>query len=234
MIFAALISAAAVGFAVASPLQARNNGGPKGYPICGYDCTSKAAIGPDNAECSRETYQISVSPDISLFTNVESNANETVLTALLFEFVTSLPSYSNFTETYLNGGVKKSISKTFNISGTLCKPYDLEGKSDSAIQLLVHGIGFDSSYWNFQGEGVDPSYAYVRQAAEQGYTTFRYDRLGTGLSEHPGDAYNVVQGATDLAILEKIASGLRDGSLTGKAYRKIAGVGHSCVQSLPS
>lgn len=56
-------------------------------------------------------------------------------------------------------------------------------------------------------------------------TTFRYDRLGTGLSEHPGDAYNVVQGATDLAVLSKVASGLRDGSLLGTSYNKIVGVG---------
>jgi pimeloyl-ACP methyl ester carboxylesterase len=62
----------------------------------------------------------------------------------------------------------------------------------------VHGVGFDSSYWHFQGSGVDPSYSYARQAAAEGYTTFRYDRLGTGQSDHPADAYNVVQAATDV------------------------------------
>lgn len=37
---------------------------------------------------------------------------------------------------------------SFNISGYLCTP--IKGaKKDSALQLLVHGIGFDSSYWDF-------------------------------------------------------------------------------------
>lgn len=91
------------------------------------------------------------------------------------------------------------------------------------------------------------NYSYVRAAADAGFTTFRYDRLGTGLSEKPQDAYkyatscfilrhvlqlklllsSVVQAATDLAILTEIAQMLRGGQIGGQAYSNILGVGHS-------
>lgn len=45
------------------------------------------------------------------------------------------------------------------------------------------------SYWDFS---VPEDYSYVRAAADQGFTTFRYDRLGTGLSQKPVDAYKCV------------------------------------------
>ena len=47
--------------------------------------------------------------------------------------------------------------------------------------------GFDS-YWDFSPDGGD-EYSYVAAAANAGHATFRYDQLGTGLSEHPQDAY---------------------------------------------
>lgn len=48
------------------------------------------------------------------------------------------------------------------------------------------------------------------------------------LTEHPADAYNVVQGATDLAIATRFAAMLRNGALDGNKYSKIVGIGHSC------
>lgn len=170
----ALFAAAAT---QAKPLESRNNGGG-GYNIAGYD-TSRA--GPSNANCKRQTYQISVDPTISVFTNVDSNASEQELTTRLFEFVTSLPAASNFTDQYLNGG-KKQISKTFDISGIYCTPKN-GAKDSSLVQLLVHGIGmfvcalavefffnfktgFDSSYWDFEGNGVPENYSYTYQAAK--------------------------------------------------------------------
>ncbi len=47
------------------------------------------------------------------------------------------------------------------------------------------------SYWDFTVGGSE-DYSYVRAAANAGYSTFRYDRLGTGLSEKPNDAYKCV------------------------------------------
>lgn len=45
------------------------------------------------------------------------------------------------------------------------------------------------SYWDFS---VSEEYSYVRASADAGITTFRYDRLGTGLSEKPSDSYKYV------------------------------------------
>lgn len=45
------------------------------------------------------------------------------------------------------------------------------------------------SYWDFS---VNEEYSYVRASADAGITTFRYDRLGTGLSENPADSYKYV------------------------------------------
>lgn len=45
-----------------------------------------------------------------------------------------------------------------------------------------------NSYWDFAVNGTD-EYSYVAAASEAGYITFRYDRLGTGLSEKPTDGY---------------------------------------------
>ncbi|KZO92818.1 alpha/beta-hydrolase, partial [Calocera viscosa TUFC12733] len=89
----------------------------------------------------------------------------------------------------------------------------------------VHGIPFDSSYWDYPYE--PETYSYVWAAAAAGYTTFRYDRLGTGLSDHPQDGVNVVQADTDVAILSSLASLLRAGGIGGVGYSKILLVGHS-------
>jgi len=70
-------------------------------------------------------------------------------------------------------------------------------------------------------------FRYVYQAAAAGHATFRYDRLGTGLSEHPYDGWNVVQPQTDVDILFQLIAYLRSGKIGGKKYTNIVGVGHS-------
>ncbi|KZT61935.1 alpha/beta-hydrolase [Calocera cornea HHB12733] len=112
-----------------------------------------------------------------------------------------------------------TTSGTFGISGVLCTP-TAGDKHNGSVQLLVHGIGFDASYWDFAYQ--PETYSYVQAAASAGWTTFRYDRLGTGMSEHPSDGFRMVQAPTDLAILEEITSMLRSSGV-----HKIVGVGHS-------
>jgi hypothetical protein len=46
-----------------------------------------------------------------------------------------------------------------------------------------------SAYWHFTGAGVPLNQSYVAAATDAGHITFRYDRLGTGHSEHPTDGY---------------------------------------------
>ena len=61
--------------------------------------------------------------------------------------------------------------------------------NDMQVLIDTHGR---SSYWDFVPNNTTEKYSYVRAASDAGYITFRYDQLGTGLSEHPQDAYKYV------------------------------------------
>jgi len=214
--------AASAALVSASPLEQRNNDGKgsKYSGLAGYT----PRVGPSSAKCSRETYDITVTSENTVFQNTNSNANMTYFTSLLSKFVAQLPAtMGNFTETFTESA-KKNVTGTYSISGTYCTPSSGD-PGNGNIQLLVHGIGFDSSYWDFAA--TDQDYSYVSAAAKAGHSTFRYDRLGTGLSEHPEETYNVVQAATDVAILTEVISMLKAGKIGGKTFNKIAGIGHS-------
>ncbi|KZT28741.1 alpha beta-hydrolase [Neolentinus lepideus HHB14362 ss-1] len=179
-------------------------------------------VGPSNANCTRQSYQLEITSNNTVFQNVDSNANTTYITKLLQTFV-SLP--TNFSQEY-EQPTKQLLSRNYSISGTLCTPLNGQVKNTSHVQYLIHGIGFDSSYWDFAVNDTD-EYSYVSAAAAAGYTTFRYDRLGTGLSDHPNDTYNVVQASTDLAIATKLLDMLKQGEIGGQQFDKVIGIGHS-------
>jgi hypothetical protein len=79
------------------------------------------------------------------------NPSDVELTSYMQLAASSLTG-TNFTDKYMSGLATKSISATYNISGIWCTPK--AGGNDSVVQLLVHGIGFDSTYWNFGGKGM--------------------------------------------------------------------------------
>ncbi|CAD6884691.1 unnamed protein product [Tilletia laevis] len=200
----------------------------------GVDATGEGSANEtdtsSNARCTRQTYQVPVNvtqPSYdTLKMGVEPEVNQTRITELFVEYVTSS---QNFTQAYLNGSV--IVEQTFNISGVYCEPKNNNTVANSTIQLLVHGIGFDSSYWNIQSSEYNLSestYSYVYQAHEAGYPTFRYDRLGTGQSERPADGYNLVQASTEAAILENLAERIRNTTdIGGRAWNQTVVVGHS-------
>ncbi len=70
------------------------------------------------------------------------------------------------------------------------------------------------------------SYSYVDTAAENGYTTFSYDRLGTGMSEHP-DPIQVVQSQLEVSIVHSLTQSLRAGDFSSIKFDHVVGVGHS-------
>jgi pimeloyl-ACP methyl ester carboxylesterase len=117
-------------------------------------------------------------------------------------------------------GKPVNISATYSIGATYCPPTN---KSSGIVQLLSHGIGFDRSYWNLDGE-----LNFKAAAVASGYATLFYDRLGTGLSSHP-DPYTTVQVPTELAILVELTKLLKDGKISPKIPKpkKIVHVGHS-------
>jgi len=108
----------------------------------------------------------------------------------------------------------------FDLVGTLCYRGQL---ADQVVQVLIHGAGYNSYYWDFP---QDPNtYSYVKDAIAKGYATFNVDRIGSGQSGKPdGFLVNVDNSAF---TLHQLVGSLRDGSLTGHAFTTVAGVGHS-------
>ena len=119
----------------------------------------------------------------------------------------------------INGGLA-TVSGTFDIAATLCYPKRWSG-STSTIQFLTHGIGTDQFYWDF-AEG----YSFIDFAAEAGYPTFSYDRLGVGASAHP-DPIQTVQASLQVEIAHTLATYLREGKIGGYVFKSVVGVGHS-------
>lgn len=156
-----------------------------------------------NAMCTSTYYQVPVQTNITNFAvNVLlPTKNQSRITQI---FVQAALDTSSLSAAVLG---TKGLLETFRIYGTFCQPTTHHRNTSAhALQILVHGIGFDSSYWDFKGAGVpEEDYSYVYQAANLGISTFRFDRLGTGLSERPDDGINVVQAATEVAILTHFA-----------------------------
>jgi len=114
---------------------------------------------------------------------------------------------------------KATVSGTYNIYATLCTPKD--NPKPKGVQLLTHGVGFDNTYWDF-AEG----YSYVDVAAEYGYASFSYDRLGVGKSEKP-DPIKTIQGPLEVEIARSLAGSLRQGHFGELNFEQVVGVGHS-------
>ncbi|KAK5944713.1 hypothetical protein PMZ80_001913 [Knufia obscura] len=65
-----------------------------------------------------------------------------------------------------------------------------------------------------------------RQREEPRYTTFSYDRLGSGLSDHP-DPIQTVQAPLQLEIAHELVQLLRTGGISNHTFENVVGVGHS-------
>ena len=112
---------------------------------------------------------------------------------------------------------------TFRIYSKLCLPTDRSTWSKlDTVQILTHGDSVDSGYWD-----IAHGYSYVDAAAEAGYATFSYDRVGVGKSEHP-DPIQIVQSYPSVEILHSLVSVVnRSAPGTSPSFKNIIGVGHS-------
>ena len=63
-------------------------------------------------------------------------------------------------------------------------------------------------------------------AAQAGYTTFFFDRLGNGESDHP-DPIQVVQAQMQVAIAHNLIEKLKYGEIASTRFSNVVGVGHS-------
>jgi len=148
---------------------------------------------------------------------LDSPTNQIAVTSLFLDYV----QINSTLQTRVKGG-DSTISGTYKINAKLCYPLDWnEATSSKTVQFLIHGIGFDKTYWDFS-EG----YSYVDAAAAAGYPTFSYDRLGVGASDHP-DPIQVVQAPLQLEIAHSLIQCLRYGAFANQAFSHVAGVGHS-------
>lgn len=120
-------------------------------------------------------------------------ANQSVVTETIVEFLqtnTPLPAQVE--------AAKVKVSGVYKIGAKLCYPVG-QSPNASLVQILTHGVGFDKSYWDF----YSASYSYQDAAAVAGYTTFAYDRLGIGASDHP-NPIEVVQAQLEVSIAHSL------------------------------
>jgi pimeloyl-ACP methyl ester carboxylesterase len=111
-------------------------------------------------------------------------------------------------------------NSTYQMVGWLCAKGSPAGKP---LQLLVPGLTYDHTYWDFPG--YDGNYSYVQKAAKSGFATFAVDRIGTGQSSHPAASEVTFPGHAN-TILQAVDA-LKAGKVGGYKFKKIVGVGHS-------
>ncbi|MCJ1245729.1 hypothetical protein MMC30_002933 [Trapelia coarctata] len=144
-------------------------------------------------------------------------ADNMAATELLVEF-----SQQNSTVgTRINGG-PTVVTGTYGIFSKLCVPAKASAAANvQTVQFLTHGGTLDNTYWD-----LAPGYSYIDAAAVAGYATFSYDRLGTGMSDHP-DPIQVVQVGVQVEVAHVLVQGLRAAHFGGWSFQKVVGVGHS-------
>jgi pimeloyl-ACP methyl ester carboxylesterase len=129
----------------------------------------------------------------------------------------------NYTASITSG--YKSISKTYDISTQFCIPsHGLQ--SNTTVQVLTHGVGFDKTYWDIPYNNFN--YSYVDAALNASYATLSFDRLGLGKSSH-GHPLNEIQIFVEIAATAELTRMLRNGTFPGAnhSFQKVVHVGHS-------
>ena len=110
--------------------------------------------------------------------------------------------------------------KLYNLVGDLCFPEEFaSGNKQNTLQVLISGAGYGSVYWDFPYK--PDTYSYMRAALRAGDTTFNFDRLGMGESDHPfGILLDVDRQAH---VLHQVITALT----TEASYAAVVTLGHS-------
>jgi hypothetical protein len=119
----------------------------------------------------------------------------------------------NYTDVVTKG--YQTVTGQYNISAKYCKPQG-DTKANPTIQVLIHGIGFDKSYWDLSYNNYN--YSYIDVAVAAGYHTVSIDRFGIGNSSH-ADPLNVVQAPAEVSSLYEITSMLRNGTFPTVSHK---------------
>ncbi|KAJ6461149.1 hypothetical protein C8R47DRAFT_1241913 [Mycena vitilis] len=139
------------------------------------------------------------------------------------------------------GGLKSNarsvrrVNNTFNISGTFCQPSNpvsAQNPNLDVLQLLVHGLTYNSQYWSPPVEEFR-NYSYAAFSCDRGLASLAMDSLGVGSSSRPGNASDV-QCPTSAAAISQVARYLKTASILPGVgpFNKIIGVGHSAGSAM--
>ena len=180
-----------------------------------------ASSGNGTANCEALSLSIPVSARNVKFVGVDqSYSNQSYITEQFLQLAIDPVQWSNAhiaNESIIN-------NKTYDIHARYCTPQQ-GALDDSPLILAVHGINYNSKYWDFD---YAPEYSFAQAATAKGYSIVIYDRLGTGLSQDTTNGFDEPQAATEVEILAGVLSQLRAGTaVPGKQFSKIVGVGHS-------
>ncbi|WWC60351.1 uncharacterized protein I303_102922 [Kwoniella dejecticola CBS 10117] len=125
---------------------------------------------------------------------------------------------------------KIPVSGSYSLWFEYCEPINSNGNVTGIFQTH-HGLVGNAGYWNVQLDN-SPNNSFAEAAAQAGWATLSYDRLGVGRSAKP-DGTNVVQIPFETAQSASIAQSLRAGNLSDIGiFDKIVGIGHSYGSNL--
>lgn len=189
---------------------------PPDHNTAGFSNAQLTQSAGKKASCVTGTVNVAVTANNSRIL-LSAPATNMAATELFVEFTQVDSSVASTA-----AGGPSIISGSYGIYSKLCFPSDPAlARKVQTIQFLTHGGTLDNKYWDFA-----PGYSYVDAAAAAGYATFSYDRLGTGLSDHP-DPVQIVQLPIQVEIAHVIVQKLRTAGLSRQSFKRIIGVGHS-------
>ena len=109
------------------------------------------------------------------------------------------------------------------LSSEVCYPSRPVPGLRRTVQVLVAGTAYGKDYWDFPYRPA--TYSYVRAANAAGFTTFNFDRLGTGGSSRPHSSQ--VTFSSNAYSIHQTITRLRAGDVDGVRYDRVVLVGHS-------
>ncbi|KZV79443.1 hypothetical protein EXIGLDRAFT_782333 [Exidia glandulosa HHB12029] len=144
----------------------------------------------------------------------------------IMHFPVSAKNFNLSSGTLPPGPPNVPVSGSYGIQLRYCEPSMAVHSRKDTIQVLVHGITYNTEYWD---ASFQPNmYSYVRFAAAQGYATLNMARIGDGKSDRP-DPIKVVQSPLEVAVLVNIIKAARAGHIPGanRKFGTIVYAGHS-------
>ncbi|KAK4197168.1 retinal pigment epithelial membrane protein-domain-containing protein [Triangularia verruculosa] len=180
--------------------------------------TALAAPHASTSECSAVSFNIAATAENAVLSPSYDPNNET--------------SIIGFINAMVRGEVNpvvgtQEISGSFVINGIYCRPTRKVKKRRDALQILVHGITYNSTMWG--GYHFGDRYNWHAYANAEGYHTLAIDRLGHGLNSKALDPNNVVQPSLQVEIYRQLIQSIRSTATNSlqKRFSNIIYVGHS-------